>query len=50
MAFLHYSLTAEAQSPCLELIVNGRFGAIPVFSERFQSGTNVTSLSLADAA
>jgi len=41
MALLDYSITGEAQSPCLELIVNGRFEAIPVFSERSQSSTRL---------
>jgi hypothetical protein len=34
MTFLHYSLTAEVQSPCLELIVDGRFGVVPELERR----------------
>ena len=37
MAFLHYSLTAEVQSSCLQLIVNGRFGIVPELECRLGS-------------
>jgi hypothetical protein len=37
IAFLHYSLTAEVQSSCLQLIVNGRFGVVPELECRLGS-------------
>ena len=35
-------------SPRRVFIVDGRFGSIPIFSERSQSGTEIASLGLAD--